>query len=193
MGVETEIKIRIESAEDFTRLVLSRGAARVSERSLEDNILFDFPDDRLKLARCILRVRSVDGRGILTYKGAPQPDGIFKSREELETGIENPETAVEILGLIGMQQGFRYQKYRREFALDGVHVAVDETLIGDYAELEGTKDAILNLAEKLGIAESRFIRKSYHALYLDYCREREIKPQSMIFKDHAKIREPLKT
>lgn len=181
MGVETEIKIRIESIEDFIGRVLSHGAARVSERCLEDNILFDFPDDRLKLSRCILRVRSVGGRGVLTYKGAPRPDGIFKSREELETGIENPETAVEILGLIGMRQRFRYQKYRREFALDGIHVAVDETPVGNYAELEGAEGDILKLAKKLGVAESRFIRKSYHALYLDYCSERGVTPQSMMF------------
>jgi len=181
MATETEVKIRIESIENFIGRVLSYGAVRVSERSLEDNILFDFPDDRLKLARCILRVRSVGGRGILTYKGAPRPDVIFKSREELETGLENPETAIEIFERIGMRRGFRYQKYRQEFALRGVHVAVDETPIGNYAELEGAKDEILDLAGNLGIAKSLFIRKSYHALYLDYCRERAITPQSMVF------------
>jgi len=181
MGIETEVKIRIESVEEFVERILSRGAARVSGKNLEDNILFDFPDNRLRIAHCILRIRSVGGRGVLTYKGAPRPDGIFKTREEFETRVENPETAIEIFGRIGMRQGFRYQKYRQEFALGGVHVAVDETPIGDYAELEGTEEKILNLAGKLDIGESRFIRKSYHALYLDYCREREITPQSMIF------------
>ena len=181
MGIETEIKIQIESTGEFIRRVLSYGASCISRRSFEDNILFDFPDDRLKLTHCMLRVRSIDGRGILTYKGAPKPEGIFKSREELEISVESLETAVEILGRIGMRQGFRYQKYRQEFALDGVCVAVDETPIGKYAELEGTEDEIINLAGKLCVAESCFIRKSYHALYLDFCSEREITPQSMIF------------
>ena len=181
MGIETEVKIRIESTEDFIGRVVSHGAERASERSLEDNILFDFPDDSLQLARCMLRVRSVAGRGVLTYKGAPLPDVMFKSREELETNVENPETAVEIFGRIGLRQRFRYQKYRQEFIFADVHIAVDETPIGNYAELEGTEDGILSLAKKLDIAESRFIRLSYHALYLDYCREREITPQSMVF------------
>ena len=181
MGVETEIKIRIESVEDFVSLLLSHGAESVSVRSLEDNILFDFPDDGLRQAHCILRVRSVDGRGVLTYKGAPRPDAIFKSREELETGVDNPETAIEILERIGMKRGFRYQKYRREFMSGGVHVAVDETPIGNYAELEGTEDEILSLAKKLGVEKSRFIRESYHALYLDFCSKRGTRPQSMIF------------
>ena len=181
MSTETEIKIRIESALDFIGRVLSHGAVRVSDRSLEDNILFDFPDNRLNLAHCILRVRSVGGRGVLTYKGAPRPDGVFKSREELETCIEDPETTIEILERIGMRQGFRYQKYRQEFMFGGVYVAVDETPIGNYAEIEGTEEEILNLAGKLDIEESCFIRLSYYALYLDYCRERGITPQSMIF------------
>jgi len=181
MGTETEIKIRIESVDGFIEHLLSHGAACVFKRILEDNILFDFPDDSLKLAHCLLRVRTVEGRGVLTYKGAPLPDVIFKSREELETGIDNPETAIEILGRIGMKQRFRYQKYRQEFMTNGVHIVVDETPIGNYAEIEGTEDEILNLAEKLGVEKSRFIRQSYHALYLDYCHERGITPQSMVF------------
>jgi len=181
MSVETEVKIHIESVDDFMARVLSYGATHVSGRNLEDNILFDFPDDGLRSAHCILRVRSVDGRGVLTFKGAPRPDSIFKSREELETGIDNPETAIEILERIGMRRRFRYQKYRREFAAGNVHVAIDETPIGNYTELEGTEDEILNLAEKLGVAKSLFIRESYHSLYLDYCRRRGIIPQSMIF------------
>ena len=205
MGIETEVKIKIESADDFIGRVLSQGADRVSERSFEDNILFDFPDGRLRTAQCILRVRFVDGRGVLTYKGVPRAEGIFKSREELETAIEDPETAIEILGRIGMRQGFRYQKYRQEFVFGrdccktfrdfagglpaigsrekpgGVLIAVDETPIGNYAELEGEEEEILNLAGKLNIAESLFIRLSYHSLYLDYCRVRGITPQSMTF------------
>ena len=182
MSIETEVKIGIESIEGLVELLLSLGANRVSGRNLEDNILFDFPDNRLRLARCVLRVRSVAGRGVLTYKGAPRPDAVFKSREELETQVENPETAIEILGRTGLRQWFRYQKYRQEFVLDDVHVDVDETPIGNYAELEGSEDGILNLAEKLGVTKSRFIRKSYHSLYLDYCQERGITSRSMIFQ-----------
>jgi len=181
MVIETEVKIRIESTEAFIGHVISHGAKRVSERSLEDNVLFDFPDGSLRLARCVLRVRSVAGRGVLTYKGAPMPDVIFKSREELETGVENPETAIAVFERIGLLKRFRYQKYRQEFTLDDVHIAVDETPIGNYAELEGAQDDILSLSAKLDIAESQFISQSYHALYLDYCSERGIAPLAMIF------------
>ena len=182
MGTETEIKIRIDDVETFCEHLSSCGATRVSERNFEDNVMLDFPDDRLHRERCVLRIRTVAGKGVLTYKGAPRAEGIFKSREELETEIKDPETAMAIVKRLGMKQSFRYQKYRQEFELNGMHVAVDETPVGDYAEIEGTEAGILALACKLGIETAQFIRLSYHALYVEHCREQGISPQDMVFK-----------
>ena len=67
--------------------------------------------------------------------------------------MEDGAAMLQILERIGMSVCFRYQKYRREFALDRVHVAVDETPIGNYVEFEGTEDGIRALARKMGIAE----------------------------------------
>ena len=185
MATETEVKIRIDDVEMFCDQLSSSGAARVAERSFEDNILLDFPDGRLRREHCILRIRTVSGRGVLTYKGAPRNEGIFKSREELETEIKEPEIALAMVERLGMRQCFRYQKYRQEFEVDGMHVAVDETPVGNYAEIEGTEEGILALARKLGIETAQFIRLSYHALYLEYCRERSINPHNMVFKTTA--------
>ena len=182
MGTETEIKIRIDDVEMFCGHLSSFGATRVAERSFEDNILLDFQDGRLCREHCVLRIRTVSGKGVLTYKGAPHAEGIFKSREELETEIKEPETALAIVERLGMRQCFRYQKYRQEFELDGMHVAVDETPVGNYAEIEGAEDGILALARKLGIEKSQFIRLSYHALYMEYCRERDLTPHHMLFQ-----------
>jgi adenylate cyclase class 2 len=80
-----------------------------------------------------------------------------------------------------MRVTFRYQKYRREFALDEVHVTVDETPIGNYAEFEGSEDGIRALARRMEIEESRFLRLSYYSLYLEYCREAGKVPEFMVF------------
>jgi adenylate cyclase class 2 len=153
----------------------------ISGRHFEDNYLLDFPDERLRSQQCLLRIRSVEGRGILTYKGMPLPNGIFKSREELETGVADAAIALRLLERIGMQICFQYQKYRREFVVEGVHVTVDETPIGNYAEIEGPEEGIRNLASKLGIEESRFIRSSYYDLYLEYCLKKGRVPHFMVF------------
>ena len=172
LSIETEIKVKIEDPEGFCGLLNTWNADIASARHFEDNHLLDFPDRRLGSRQCLLRVRSAGDLSFLTYKGPPDPEGIFKSREELEIGLEDSKTALRILEKIGMRVCFRYQKYRREYVLDGVHVAVDETPIGNFAEFEGSQDAIRSLARKMKIPESQFLRFSYYSLYLEYCEKR---------------------
>jgi adenylate cyclase, class 2 len=153
----------------------------VSSRHFEDNYVLDFPGQDLRSGQCLLRVRLAAGECVLTYKGPPRREGIFKTREELETRIEDAAGLLQILERIGMRVWFRYQKYRREFALDGVQVAVDETPIGNYVEIEGSEEGIRGLARKLGIGEPEFLRLSYYALYLEHCQNRGLAPQYMVF------------
>jgi adenylate cyclase, class 2 len=181
LGIETEIKIKIEDVAGFCSQLGVLNPDSSFDRHFEDNYLLDFPDEKLQSGRCLLRVRFADGQGILTFKGPPRANGIFKTREELETRIEDGAILLQILERIGMLVSFRYQKYRREFLLDGVHVAVDETPIGNYVEFEGSEDGIRSLANRMGIAESRFLRLSYYSLYLEYCREKGKDPDFMIY------------
>jgi len=181
LSTETEIKIKIEEAEAFCKRLDGYRARAVSSRHFEENRLFDFADGTLGSSQRLLRIRVVKDSVFLTYKGPPVDGGIFKTREELEVRLEDAATILKIFERVGMHVSFRYQKYRSEFSLDGVRVAVDETPIGGYAEFEGSEGAILKLARKLKIAESQFIRLSYYALYVDYCKERGKDPHFMTF------------
>lgn len=181
MSIETEIKIKIDDVASFCRRLQALNPGVLSARHFEDNYVLDFPDQRLQTSQCLLRLRFADGQNILTYKGSPRPEGIFKTREELETKLEDGATMLEVLKRVGMRVFFQYQKYRQEFELDGVHVAVDETPVGNYVELEGSEEGIRNLAGRMDIKESQFLRFSYYSLYLDYCRTRGESPGLMIF------------
>jgi adenylate cyclase, class 2 len=181
VSIETEIKIRIEDPAIFSRRLESFHPDVLTARHFEDNYLFDFPGKTLRSRQCLLRVRLAAGKVFLTYKGKPRQGGIFKTRVEFETLVEDAETLFQILEGIGVHLGFRYQKYRREFALNGLHVAVDETPIGNYAEIEGPEDGIRELARKMGIAESQFLRHSYYTLYLEHCKIQGVAPQFMVF------------
>ncbi len=181
MGTETEVKIEIDEPESFVRLLQARNYRVVSDRHFEDNLLLDFPGATLKSSGRLFRIRFANEKAILTYKGPPKADGIFKTREELEIGLDSGIGAVEILERIGMRVWFRYQKYRREFALHGVLIAVDETPIGNYVELEGTETGICDLARTLDLDASRFLRHSYYALYVHFCRIRGNPPGNMVF------------
>ncbi len=181
MSIETEIKVKIEDPVSFCSRLNALNAALLSARHFEDNHLLDFADLKLRSGQSLLRIRFANNHSCLTYKGPPRPEGIFKTREELEIRLEDGAAMLQILLRIGMHVCFRYQKYRQEYAVDGVHVAVDETPIGNYVEFEGSEEGIRNLARRMEIAESQFLRFSYYFLYVEYCRGKGVDPGSMVF------------
>jgi adenylate cyclase class 2 len=181
MSTETEIKIKVGDPAEFCRRLSAVGALALTERHFEENYLLDFPDGRLRANQCLIRIRQALNQACITFKGPPKTEGIFKVREEIETKIGDASVGLQILRRLGLSVCFRYQKYRREFAVEDIHVALDETPVGDYAEIEGSEEGIRKLAARMGIAESQFLRASYYSLYVDYCREKSETPKSMIF------------
>jgi adenylate cyclase, class 2 len=181
LSIETEIKVKIEDAAGFCLQLNALNPEVLTERHFEDNFLLDFPDGKLNSSQCLVRIRFARGSAILTFKGPPRPDGIFKTREELETRLEDGTAMLQVFERIGMSVCFRYQKYRQEYELNQVHVAVDETPIGNYVEFEGTEDGIRALAREMGIMESSFVRLSYYSLYLKHCQRTGVDPSFMVY------------
>jgi len=189
LGVETEIKVRIGEPELFLAQLNKLRPILLSKRHFEDNFVLDFADGRLASGLCLLRVRVVDGPALLTFKGPPQPSGLFKIREELESSAADGQALLAILKRLGLRVSFRYQKYRREFRVSTgpgrrgeIHVVLDETPIGTFAEFEGSGAGIRKLARALGIREARFLRDSYASLYVDFCRKRKQAVRHMTFR-----------
>ena len=136
----------------------------------------------------LLRVRHAGDKSLLTFKGSPQPSRLFKIREELEIAVESADTILRMFDRIGMQIWFRYQKYREEFALvagdcaeESVLLAIDETPVGDYSEIEGSEAGIREVAGAMGFDESHYLRGSYYSLYLQHCSEKSLTPAHMVF------------
>src|SRR5262245_748447 len=188
MTIETEIKLRLEDPERFRRRLELVGAVVRAPRHFEDNHVFDFPDGGLRARGCLLRLRVTSTQAILTYKGPEQPGGPFKSREELETTVANAAETVKILNHLGLKVWFRYQKFREEYTLTvkeypepEVHVALDQTPLGFYAELEGAPQCIRASAAQMGFNEAEFIRDSYYSLYIRSCERSGVDPGDMVF------------
>ncbi len=114
---------------------------------------------------CALRVRDDDGHAYLTYKGPVVP-GPLKLREELETEAASADRLLAILAALGYQPVFRYEKYREELAVSGALLALDETPIGTFLEIEGHEDAIHDWAARLGYSPADYITASYRSLWL---------------------------
>jgi adenylate cyclase, class 2 len=187
MAIETEIKLPLADLDLFRTNLGRLNPVRISERHFEDNYVLDFPDAQMRSQGRLLRVRITSSTSFLTFKEAASPEGPFKVREELETPVQDGLETLEILQRIGMQVWFRYQKYREEFSVlletrkGEVHVALDETPVGAFAELEGRQELIRKVAEKVGFSESHFIKDSYYSLYLRYCGDRGVIPRHMVF------------
>jgi ABC-type transport system involved in Fe-S cluster assembly fused permease/ATPase subunit len=78
---------------------------------------------------------------------------------------------------------FRYEKYREEFALDEVVVAIDDTPIGTFVEIEGGDRGITEMAEALGRKPSDYLLDSYRSLFCEHCRQRGLPITDMVFDE----------
>jgi len=182
--VEREIKLRFESAAAARRAVDELGARPLRARRLQDDVLLDSDDGRLQRTGCTLRVRSDGDRAAITWKG-PVMAGPMKAREEVETAVGLADDAKRILASLGFVPRFRYQKYREELSLDGLIVAIDETPIGTFVELEGDEAAIGSVAARLGRSPADYVLASYRALFLEHRQGRGSHSADMLFDTRA--------
>jgi adenylate cyclase class 2 len=179
--MEREIKLRFESAAAARQAILSTGAAPYRARRLQDDLLLDDEKGSLQGRSCALRVRQEDHAAYLTFKGPPLP-GAMKLREELESPVADGAIVLRVLGELGFTPKFRYQKYREEFRLGELILAIDETPVGIFVELEGQEADIEAAAASLGCAQADYIRASYRTLYLDYRQAHHLPPTGdMVF------------
>jgi adenylate cyclase class 2 len=118
----------------------------------------------------------------LTFKGPVTPSAA-KLREELETPVQDAAILVRILNELGFAVWFRYEKRREEFVGRDVLIAVDETPIGTFVEIEGSEEGIRSTAAALGRGEADYILDSYRRLFVDYCARRQRPATDMLFID----------
>lgn len=183
--IETEIKLSVASAAQARKLLLGAGYRILHRRVFEANTVFDTPALDYRQRAELIRLRQVASRSILTYKGRPRP-GRHKSREEIEVSVSEAAPIVTILGRLGLQPVFRYEKFRAEYYQPGQpgHATLDETPIGVFVELEGPPDWIDRSARDLGFSAADYITLSYGRLYQLHRERHPNEPADMVF--HAK-------
>jgi adenylate cyclase class 2 len=170
--IEREVKLPFPTAAAARSAIAALGAAPARTRRLQDDSLYDTPDETLRQKGYVVRLRTErwsDGQDTttLTVKGPVQP-GEMKIREEQETRVDNGEVLRHAFTEIGLRRWFRYQKYREEFSANGVVIAVDETPVGTYVELEGDEHAIHALTAALDRSPADFIVDSYYRLFMKH-------------------------
>ncbi len=180
--LEREVKIRFDSPEQARAAIVATGATPLRGRRLQEDALLDTDDEHLRRRRCVLRVRTESGKSLLTFKGPVQPSPM-KLREESETVIADGSVLLHVLQELGLHVWFRYHKYREEFAAEDAIIAIDETPIGTFIEIEGGEQAILAMTAALGRSPEDFLLDSYRSLFLQYREEHRLEVSDMLFAD----------
>jgi len=110
------------------------------------------------------------GSGRVTYKG-PLVEAASKTREEIETGVEDAERLGQILVRLGFEAVGTVKKVRSKYRLEGYEVVLDDVVgLGSFvevdataaeAEIEEVREGAHDLLDSLGLDPTTQIRTSY--------------------------------
>ena len=178
--IEREVKLRFEHPDAARAAIIAAGGTPLRCRRLQEDALLDTEDESLRRRGCALRVRTESGRSLLTLKGPLQP-GTMKIRDEHETVIGDGAVVQRVFEELGLHVWFRYEKYREEYAAEDVTIAIDETPVGTFVEIEGGEHGILAMAAALGRSPADFILDSYRNLFILHREALGLHGQDMVF------------
>jgi adenylate cyclase, class 2 len=178
---EVEIKFRVKDFGELTRNLRRARFRLVRPRTHELNTLYDFPDRRLRKRGELLRLRKYGSEWVLTHK-AKGAAGRHKSRVETETGVSDGKKMAAIFEVLGLVPSFRYEKFRAVWSDGKGHVVIDDTPIGNLAEIEGPSRWIDQVAKKLGIDRQDYITRTYAELFFEWKRGTGSAAEEMTFR-----------
>ena len=171
---EVEQKYQVESADALIESLRSLGGTEGVTESHADTY-FNHPSRDFAQSHEALRIRRLNDKPLITYKG-PKLPGAIKARREMEWRLDPGDADGSQTETLLMALGFRLvetvRKIRRPFHLPGpwsdLEVVVDvvETL-GTYAEIE----AVVPDASQVDRAKNRIAELARH-LVLDQAESR---------------------
>jgi adenylate cyclase, class 2 len=184
MAIETEIKFRVESVGELVLQLRQAGFRQQTPRAFESNVLFDTPDRKMRAQTEILRIRNYASKWTVTHKRLPDVgpgEDAHKHRVETETEVGDGDVLAQVFKSLGLVEAFRYEKWRSEWTDGEGHCVIDETPIGDYAELEGLPEWIDRIAARIGVDRASYITLSYGRLFEQWRAEHHSNANDLTF------------
>lgn len=166
MALEVEQKFRVSDHDAVRRKIVELGAGAAGAVSQCDTY-FAHPSREFVQTGEVMRVRSTDKGAFLTYKGA-KLDQVVKTRREIELPIGDTSLEFkELLEALGFTPITEVRKRRERFHLIHGKVAIEIALdtvdeVGSFVEVEAiaqhddlnqAKEAVVQVAEQLGLSE----------------------------------------
>lgn len=174
-----EVEVKVRAAHALVRHELEALGADHEGVLVQADTYFGHPGRSFAETDEALRIRRQNaGTGdvaYLSYKG-PLIESASKTREELETRIEDADTTRQILTALGFTPVATVHKERDRYGVDGYAVLLDSVrglgefveieAIGDTDDIESLRDGARGLLRRLGLDPTDHIRTSYLELLL---------------------------
>jgi adenylate cyclase class 2 len=217
-SAEIELKFPITDLAHLQSSLPALGFLLDTPRTFEQNTLYDTASRALRESKQILRIRRYGDLWTVTHKRLPYVSSEnnaarYKIRIETETRVDDGPALGTIFEQMGFAPVFRYEKFRTEWSqitptIDGplftdavhpdevalsnppCHLVIDETPIGDYAELEGPPAWIDDTLSRLGVDPATCLTDSYGRLFLAW-KERAGSPAENLTFDEIPTSEVL--
>ena len=133
-------------------------------RRLQHDVLVDTGDGRLQAAGSTLRVRADGDRAYPHLQGAGHPGSVQDARGDRDRG-RGLRTTAGHPRRPRFRAGLPQREVPRGIRGRGAVIAIDDTPIGTFVEIEGEAAAIVTLAGRLGFEPADFVPASYRVLF----------------------------
>ena len=189
--LEIEVKFYISNISTIRDKVISLGAESMG-RIFETNICFEDSQKNLFKNRSLLRLRK-DNRTRLTFKSLPhtknhEKNTDFKILREQEVEVSDFAVMKSILESLGFHKERVYEKWRETFVFNGINLCIDEMPFGNFLEIEGEKEDIVEAASKTGMAWNNRILINYLHMFEIIKQKFKLKFNDITFENFKNIK-----
>ena len=180
---EIEAKYYVRDLPAVEGKITVEGGTLLNARIHETNLRFDTPNEDLSRQYRMLRLRKAHTVTI-TYKGTASVQDGVSQRQEIETEMGDFEVAKSLLEALGYQVTRIYEKYRTEYLLDGLTIALDELPYGNFVEIEGAgAEKIRQIAARLELDPAVNIPANYLMLLDRLNKNRNLTLRDLTFEN----------
>jgi adenylate cyclase class 2 len=167
MPTEIEKKYRLTPAQRLrVEQSLKESPAVFISEDFEENTLY--AGGTLDEHHSVLRVRRTRQGAVLTFKTGVDTDSGIKQRREEESRVDNAEAIESILEAVGFNRRMVYEKRRLTWNFESVEVVIDELPFGNYMEIEGPVEGIVQAEKRLRLEDLEVEHFSYPKLTMTF-------------------------
>ncbi|AKB60414.1 class IV adenylate cyclase [Methanosarcina mazei] len=172
--IEVEVKVRADHSK-IRPVLMEMGASKIGVEEQSD-VYFAAPYRDFAKTDEALRIRSLGGQAVLTYKG-PKLDKVSKTRVEIETPVDGA-AAAKIFHSLGFLEAGAVRKKREIFRAGEITVCLDKVEgLGEFLEVEidveyeksldSSRAQLFKFLSHFGLSEKDSIRTSYLEMVLE--------------------------